>query len=172
MAEVLRAKNPPGALWYEDSPEFFRLTYPLMQCVANAVAARNNLDLAGPDPMLLPTAPAIAKYLRPAVSTLRTTPKGVELTVRQSLPSGNLGATLWVVGCSMLPADAKQWMEDPSAAPTAAPPSVAATPAPGPRLHVPHPAFRAPHALLRKAPTWGPTRERPAADGTYGYAAG
>jgi len=102
--EVLRSGSAPTVMLYEDSPELFRLTYPLMQLCVNALAAsQDTWHLKGPDPMLLPAAPTIAKYLRPAVTTVQTTPKGVELSMRQSLPGGNLGATLWVVGCSMLP---------------------------------------------------------------------
>ena len=35
------------------------------------------------------------------------TPKGVQVTLHQSLPNGNLGATLYVVLCSLLPAHAE-----------------------------------------------------------------
>ncbi len=106
VKEALDPRRGPTVLCYEDAAELFRLTYPLLQFVANAVVAHDTCHLDGPDPMLLPAAPTIAKYLKPAVSTLQTTPKGVELTMRQSLPCGNLGATLWVVGCSTLPTQA------------------------------------------------------------------
>ena len=64
------------------------------------------LPTDGIDPMLLPASPTIAKYLQPAVSMVSIAPKGVHLTIHQSLPNGNLGATLYVVLCSLLPADA------------------------------------------------------------------
>ena len=106
VVEALRAKQPPTLLAYEDSREMFRLTYPLMQGLATAMAGQAGLPAEGIDPMLLPAGPTIAKYLRPAVSMASITPKGVQLTLHQSLPNGNLGATLYVVFCSVLPADA------------------------------------------------------------------
>ena len=109
VAEVVRTAPAPSLLFYENTPAFFRYSYPWMQLVASVAAGQHNLHLNGPDPMLLPAPPTIVKYLRPAVSSVRATPRGVELTVRQSLPCGNLGATLWVVGCSMLPAD-QAWL--------------------------------------------------------------
>jgi hypothetical protein len=39
------------------------------------------------------------------VSTIQIAPKGVHVTLHQSLPNGNLGATLYVVACSLLPAN-------------------------------------------------------------------
>ncbi len=105
VTDALRDKQSPTVMVYEDSREMFRLTYPLMQGWAMVMASQNSLPSGGIDPMLLPAAPTIAKYLRPAVSTVSVVPKGVQLTMHQSLPNGNLGATLYCVLCSMLPAN-------------------------------------------------------------------
>ena len=107
--EAIAAKNAPTIVLYEDTREMFRLTYPLMQGVAMSVAANAALPTGGIDPMLMPAAPTIAKYLRPAASTVAITPKGVHVTLHQSLPNGNLGATLYVMLCSLLPANANCW---------------------------------------------------------------
>ena len=107
VIEALRDKQSPTLLVYEDFPAMFRLTYPLMQGWAMVVAAQGGLPTDGIDPMLLPASPTIAKYLRPAVSTVSVVPKGVQLTIHQSLPNGNLGATLYCVLCSLLPANAE-----------------------------------------------------------------
>ncbi len=103
LAEAFRSKQTPTVLFYEDSREMFRLTYPLMQGFASAAATKAALPTDGIDPMLLPAAPTIAKYLRPAVSTVEVTPRGVHVALHQSLPNGNLGATLYVVALSLLP---------------------------------------------------------------------
>lgn len=106
VVEAMRAKQSPTVLFYEDSLEMFRGTYAAMQGVGTIIAAHAGLPSDGIDPMLLPAAPTIAKYLRPAVSTIHATPKGVRVTIHQSLPNGNLGATLYVVACALLPANA------------------------------------------------------------------
>ena len=118
VIEALRDKQSPTLLVYEDSRAMFRLTYPLMQGWAMVVAAQGGLPTDGIDPMLLPASPTIAKYLRPAVSTVSVVPKGAQLTIHQSLPNGNLGATLYCVLCSLLPANAETF------APTAGIPMV------------------------------------------------
>ncbi|MCE5267100.1 MAG: tetratricopeptide repeat protein, partial [Planctomycetaceae bacterium] len=109
VKEALSAKRPPSLICYEDSREMFRLTYPLMQCAVNVLATNVGLHAGGPDPMLLPAAPTVAKYLRPAVSTITLTPQGVEATIHQSLPNGNLGSLLYLVACSSLPENPDAW---------------------------------------------------------------
>ena len=109
VTDALRDKQSPTMMVYEDSREMFRLTYPFMQGWAMVMASQNSLPSDGIDPMLLPAAPTIAKYLRPAVSTLSVVPKGVQLTMHQSLPNGNLGATLYCVLCSLLPANGENF---------------------------------------------------------------
>ena len=116
VIEALRDKRSPTLLMYEDSRRMFRMTYPLMQGWAMVAAAQDGLPTDGIDPMLLPAGPTIAKYLRPAVSTLSVAPKGVQLTMHQSLPNGNLGATLYCVLCSLLPANAGAFAEQVSPA--------------------------------------------------------
>ncbi len=106
VIQSLQATQPPIFLAYENSPEMFRLTYPLMQGFGTLMGAVAGFPAGRIDPMLLPAAPTFTKYLRPAVSTLTTTPSGLRLTLHQSLPNGNLGATLFMVACSLLPADA------------------------------------------------------------------
>ena len=107
---ALGAPQPPSLICYEDSREMFRLTYPLMQWCANTVAAGAGLQASGPDPMLLPAAPTVAKYLHPAVSTVSMTPRGMEIAMHQSLPNGNLGALLYLMLCSSLPENPDAWI--------------------------------------------------------------
>lgn len=111
VVEALLGKQSPTMVMYEDAKEMFRLTYPLMQGYAMVAAAQNALPTDGIDPMLLPASPTIAKYLRPAVSSLSVVPKGVQLTIHQSLPNGNLGATLYCVMCSLVPANGESLSE-------------------------------------------------------------
>ena len=110
VIDALRGKQSPTLLMYEDSRRMFNLTYPLMQGYAGLVAAQCDLPSDGIDPMLLPAGPTIAKYLHPAVSTVSVAPKGVQLTMHQSLPNGNLGATLYCLLCSLLPANSEGFM--------------------------------------------------------------
>jgi len=53
---------------------------------------------------IIPSAPAIGSHLRPVVGALRRTGAGIEWTSRQTLPGGNIGAALPVLGALGLPA--------------------------------------------------------------------
>ncbi len=113
VAEAVGSRQAPNVLFYENSPAFVRYAYPVVQHVVNAGAAQHNLLLDGPDPLSLPAASTIAKYMLPAASGIRVTPRGIEVTVRQSLPGGNLGATLWVALCALMPKSEKWWDAEP-----------------------------------------------------------
>ena len=109
VMETLGTKPLPALVGYEDSREMFRLMYPLAQCGVNLATAVAGLHPGSPDPMLLPAAPTVAKYLRPAVSTVSMVPQGVEITLHQSLPNGNLGMMLYLALCSSLPETLQAW---------------------------------------------------------------
>lgn len=109
VKETLGAKQTPSMIFYEDTRETFRLTYPLTQLLTNTIAAKAGLRTGGPDPMLLPSAPTVMKYLKPAVSTLSVTPQGMEIVTHQSLPNGNLGSSIYMVLCSSLPENPNAW---------------------------------------------------------------
>lgn len=102
VAEILRGPHPPTMLAYENAPELFRLTYPFLQSFVNVLGSINSLNDHHFDQLLLPAASTISKHLRPAVTTLQVTPKGVTLTTHQSLPGGNFGGTLWVAACAIV----------------------------------------------------------------------
>ena len=106
------AAGPASTVFcYENTPALFRDTYPFMQWLVSVAASSAQMEQNGSqwtatmDPTLLPAAPTIARHLRPGTTGLNFTPKGIEISTRQSLPGGNLAGTLIVVGCSMIPSD-------------------------------------------------------------------
>ena len=109
VAEIVRGKNPPTVLEYDDSRQTLAAVYPLIQPFLALLAAQESGHRGGPDPTLLPAMPTIAKYVRPSVATIRLTPEGVVLSERESLPGGNLLAALWVGLVSCSPTDLKVW---------------------------------------------------------------
>jgi hypothetical protein len=104
VMEVLQAPEPPTAIAYQDTEQPFRMGYPFLQLLADFFNAQRSMLPDGADPMLVPAAPTIAKYLKPAIASVEVTSKGVIFTNRESLPGGNLSATLMTIGCSILPA--------------------------------------------------------------------
>jgi hypothetical protein len=101
---LLSQAEGPGMLFYQDTPELFRMAYPLLQMLA-AVAShelqREKIDL---DVSLLPSVKAILPHLKPGVTSLRRTDAGIQLETRQSLPGGNVGSTLPIAAAVLLPA--------------------------------------------------------------------
>ncbi len=96
----------PLAITYSDSKALFELIYPFVPMMAQSAfsaMAGEGIDL-GLDVSLLPSAPAIGKHLRPAVTVLRRNAAGVELDSRQTLPGGSIGTTLPVAAGLMIPA--------------------------------------------------------------------
>jgi hypothetical protein len=56
------------------------------------------------DISLLPPASVIARHLQPCVTVVRRSESGVELQVRQTMPCGNIGASVPVAAALLLPA--------------------------------------------------------------------
>ncbi len=56
------------------------------------------------DGAILPSAPAIGKHLRPAVTAVRRTDDGIETTKRQSFPGGDVVSSAPVMAALLLPA--------------------------------------------------------------------
>jgi hypothetical protein len=93
VAALLGGQFGPAALAYQDTPASFRVIYPLLQMAGHA--GINELRQRGIDisPLAIPSAPSIARHLRPGVTAVRRTAAGVELISRQSIPGGSLAAT-------------------------------------------------------------------------------
>ncbi len=104
VAASLQAGNGPLTMAYVDVPKLFEYVYPLVPMFLQAALTelqREGIDLTiGP----LPPASAIGKHLRPAVTVVRRSKAGVELTSRQSLPGGSIGAMAPIAVAILLPA--------------------------------------------------------------------
>jgi prepilin-type processing-associated H-X9-DG protein len=104
VAHVLAAKPGPMKLVYQDTPELFRLGYPLLQIGAKFAVGelrRGGIDV---DLAILPSAASIGKHLRPGTIAVTRTAAGIEIVSRQTLPTGNVGASAPVAVALLLPA--------------------------------------------------------------------
>ncbi len=104
VAKLFDATGGPIMLTYADTPKLFEMVYPIVPIIAQAALsqlAREEIDISV---SLLPSAPAIGKHLRPGVTTVRRTAAGIEMTSRQSLPGGSVGASVPVMAALLVPA--------------------------------------------------------------------
>ncbi|MHC4401033.1 MAG: DUF1559 domain-containing protein [Planctomycetota bacterium] len=104
VAGLFESGSGPVMLSYVDTQEIFELVYPFVPMFAQAMLgelAREGIDVSV---SILPSARSISPHLLPGVGTVRLTEAGVEITRRQSLPGGNVGATLPLAAGLMIPA--------------------------------------------------------------------
>jgi hypothetical protein len=94
VAELLKSEGGPVIVGYQDTPELFRLIYPIVQIAAKFMLGELRREGIDVDLSILPSAASINKHLRPAVKAVRRTKDGIEVTVKQSLPGSGAGALL------------------------------------------------------------------------------
>jgi len=94
VAGLFGPEGGPVALGYQDTPELFRLVYPILQLAANPILHELRREGIDVDASILPSAASIGKHLRPGVKAVRRTKAGIEVTVQQSLPGSGAGALL------------------------------------------------------------------------------
>jgi len=106
IAAVLSGGNPPLALSYSDTAKTFANTYtslqtmlPMLNAAAEQAGVPFNVDLA-----LLPGQRTITRHLRPSVTVVRRTTKGLESETRQTLPMISVGPSTGVLVALLLPA--------------------------------------------------------------------
>lgn len=101
------------AVTYQDSQRMFESSYPYLQMFLPMVQAGMNegfreLSSGRPpqifDGAMLPAARSIHRHLQPRVTVVRRTPRGLEATTRQTMPTANVGATAPVAVALLLPA--------------------------------------------------------------------
>ncbi len=93
-------KQRPAMLSYQDTGQFFRLLYPVLQAVTPVVSGELRRQEINFDTSLLPSATAIYPHLTPAVSTVTRHKDGVGSVSHESIPgvSGGLGAASTLMG--------------------------------------------------------------------------
>jgi hypothetical protein len=104
VAGLFGSGGGPIMLCYTDTQALFELVYPLIPIfgqVALSELARQGIDVSV---SILPSAKAIRPHLRPGVSAMRRTEAGIEIISLQSLPGGNVGASVPVGVALLLPA--------------------------------------------------------------------
>ncbi len=94
VAELFKPESGPVIVGYQDTPELFRLIYPIVQIAAKFMLGELRREGIDVDLSILPSAASINKHLRPAVKAVRRTKDGIEVTVKQSLPGSGAGALL------------------------------------------------------------------------------
>ena len=104
VAGLFQSAGGPLMLSYCDTRKVFDVVYPLVPAIAQMALgelSREGIDL---DVSILPSAAAIGKHLRPAVTVLRRSEAGIELVTRQTVPGGSIGSTVPVAAAVLLPA--------------------------------------------------------------------
>ena len=109
VAALFQSADGPIMLSYCDTRKVFELVYPFVPMIAQVALgelSRQGIDL---DVSILPSAGAIGRHLRPAVTVLRRSGTteggtGIELLSRQSVPGGSIGSTAPVGVALLLPA--------------------------------------------------------------------
>jgi hypothetical protein len=71
----------------------FRVVYPFLEMAGHAGINQLRQEGVEISPLAIPSAPSIARHLRPGVTAVRRTASGIELVSRQSIPGGSLGAS-------------------------------------------------------------------------------
>jgi prepilin-type processing-associated H-X9-DG protein len=103
VAEMLKAEPGPVAVTYTNTPDLFRLVYPVVQIMARFMTAEMQREGVDVPLAVLPSAPAIGKHLRPGVTAVRWTKDGLETAARRSLPGQDIGASAPVMAALLLP---------------------------------------------------------------------
>lgn len=104
VAPLLAEDTGPTLLFYQDTPELFRLGYPLLQMLAAVASQELQEEGLDVDVSLLPSARSILPHLRPGVTMMQRTNAGIVFETRQTLPGGNVGATIPLLGAIGVPA--------------------------------------------------------------------
>lgn len=104
VAAVLGAAPAPIAISFQDTRALFETFYPFLQFVAQGgitELGRNGIQV---DPAALPSMAAIGPHLRPTVSVVRRTERGLETIQRGTMSGGNIGASAPILVALLLPA--------------------------------------------------------------------
>jgi len=104
VAEMLKSEPGPVAVTYTNTPDLFRLVYPVVQIAARFMTAQMQREGVDVPLAVLPSAPSVGKHLRPGVTAVRRTKDGLETTARHSLPGQDIGASAPVMAALLLPA--------------------------------------------------------------------
>jgi hypothetical protein len=104
FAPIWSNEQGPLSLSYVDMRALVEMAYPFAQMglsVAFEELRREGINL---DVTVLPAAASLTPHFRPAVSSMRKTPDGLEFEQRQSVPGGSIGSSLPVGVALILPA--------------------------------------------------------------------
>jgi hypothetical protein len=118
VARVLGLSGGPVMIGYTDAPKLFELFYPLVSMYVPAIVGifdgpLSELGLpSSPDTpsgkldllSFWPSAPSISRHLRPEVTTLQRTARGIEITCHYSFPTGGVNVPAFcLLGAGLSP---------------------------------------------------------------------
>jgi hypothetical protein len=114
VTAAMQGEGSIVAVTYQDSRRMFESSYPYLQMFLPMMQQGMNEGFrefggGGRPPQLfdgamLPASRSIHRHLQPGVTVVRRTPRGLETTTRQTLPTANVGATAPVAVALLLPA--------------------------------------------------------------------
>lgn len=88
VAALFEDGKGPTSVAYQNPRELFQIAYPIVQFIVHFVSIQMQREGFDFDASMLPSARTISNYLRPATMSVRRTEHGLELTSRQSIPTG------------------------------------------------------------------------------------
>ncbi|MBN2023722.1 MAG: DUF1559 domain-containing protein [Pirellulales bacterium] len=99
VAARFAGDESPMAVAYVDTPELFKIAYPIARLVVQMAMSGFGREGLPADITLLPSAPTIGRHLQPTVVGVRRTDAGIVIESRRTLPVGCGGplAVVWLM---------------------------------------------------------------------------
>ncbi|MBN1852584.1 MAG: DUF1559 domain-containing protein [Pirellulales bacterium] len=87
-AGLFASEKAPLAVAYCNTPELFKMAYPIVQIITQFALGQFQRSGMNIDISILPSAPTIGRHLQPTVISIQRTKAGVVIETRQTLPVG------------------------------------------------------------------------------------
>lgn len=104
VAELLKSKNPPFALAYQDTPQMVRTAYPALPMALGLASGQLKEQGIEIDPTMLPQLDTLLKHLRPCVTSASWSEAGLQAMSTQTVPGENISSSTPVAIALLLPA--------------------------------------------------------------------
>jgi hypothetical protein len=103
VAAALPASGGPVALAYVDTPKLFELLYPFVGMLVQGIVDSEASPTINLDQAAWPSAPAVARHLRPDLTTLERNRHGIQVTCHSVFPTGIATMPVGFSSMSLIP---------------------------------------------------------------------
>ena len=104
VAESFAADGDPILVAYQDAQTLFNVLYPMFQVGVQLAAAELQREGIAIDTARLPSQASIAQHLRPFVSSVRRTDRGLMFESRRTIPGGTIDTMAPLIIAAVVPA--------------------------------------------------------------------